>query len=101
VAAADEFIKTVHSDWPSAKIVILLPAFATTDQAANYDAVAQGLRVTAESVGAYVIDPVAQGWYRDVDARSLQKDRIHLNNDGEIYYARKVVENLNQMGSTS
>jgi hypothetical protein len=101
VAAADEFIKGVHSDWPNAKIVLLLPAFATSDVAANYDAVAQGLRSTAESVGAYVIDPVAQGWYRDVDVRSLQKDRIHLNNNGEIYYARKVIENLKQMASTS
>jgi GDSL-like Lipase/Acylhydrolase family len=100
-AAADEFIKTVHSDWPNAKIIILLPAFATPEVAANYDAVAQGLRRTAESVGAYVIDPVAQGWYRDVDARSLQKDRIHLSNNGEIYYAHKVIENLKQMGSTA
>lgn len=101
VAAADEYIKTVHSDWPNAKIVILLPAYATTDVAANYDAVAQGLRSTAESVGADVIDPLAQGWYRDIDVKALQKDGIHLNDNGEIYYAHKIIENLKQMGSAS
>lgn len=101
VAAADEYIKNVQSDWPKAKIIVLLPAYATPDVAANYSAVAEGLRRTAESVGAYVIDPVEQGWYLDIDVRRLQKDRIHLNDNGEIYYARKVIENLKQMGSTS
>jgi hypothetical protein len=101
VAAADEYIKNVHSDWPKAKIIVLLPAYATPDVAANYSAVAEGLRHTAENVGAYVIDPVEQGWYRDIDVRPLQKDRIHLNDHGEIYYARKVIENLEHMGATS
>jgi hypothetical protein len=101
VAAADEYIKNVHSDWPKAKIVVLLPAYATPEVAANYSAVADGLRRAAESVGAYVIDPVEQGWYRDIDVRSLQKDRVHLNDHGEIYYARQVIANLKHMGSTS
>jgi hypothetical protein len=100
-AAADEYIKKVHADWPNAKIIVLLPAYATPEVAGNYPAVAEGLRRTADSVGGYVIDPVEQGWYRDVDVRSLQKDRIHLNDKGEIYYAHKVIENLTQMGATS
>jgi hypothetical protein len=101
VAAADKYIKNVHSDWPNAKIIIMLPATATPDVAANYSAVAQGLRRTAESVGAYVVDPVAQGWYRDIDVKALQKDGIHLNDNGEIYYADKIIENLQQMWSAS
>jgi hypothetical protein len=44
---------------------------------------------------------VEQGWYRDIDVRPLQKDRIHLNDTGEIYYARRVIENLKRMGGTS
>jgi hypothetical protein len=98
VAAADEYIRNVHSDWPNAKIIIMLPASATPDVAANYPAVAQGLRRTAASVGAYVIDPLAQGWYRDTGVKPLlQKDGIHLSNNGEIYYANKIIENLRQM----
>jgi lysophospholipase L1-like esterase len=98
VAAAGEYIKKVHSDWPNAKIIIILPAYATPDVAANYPAVAQGLRRTAESVGAYVIDPVAQRWYRDIDVKPLLRlDGIHLNDNGHTYYAKKIIENLKQM----
>jgi hypothetical protein len=101
VAAAEEYIENVHSKWPKAKIIVLLPAYATPDVAANYPAVAEGLSRAAENVGADVIDPVEQGWYRDIDVRTLQKDRIHLNDTGEIYYARRVIENLKRMGGTS
>ncbi|OBG26723.1 SGNH/GDSL hydrolase family protein [Mycobacterium sp. 852002-51057_SCH5723018] len=98
LAAADQYVKKVHSQWPSAKIVIICPSYASSLVAPSYSAVAQGLRSTAESVGAYVIDPVAQGWYRDIDVKQLLwRDGVHLNDDGETYYAAKVVENLKQM----
>jgi hypothetical protein len=99
VAAADEYIRKVRSDWPKAKIVIMLPASATADATTNYPAVANGLRRTAESVGAYVIDPAAQGWYRDIDVKPLLgQDGTHLNGDGETYCADKIIENLKLMG---
>ncbi|UQX12192.1 SGNH/GDSL hydrolase family protein [Candidatus Mycobacterium methanotrophicum] len=100
VAAADEYVKKVRSDWPNAKIVIVLPASATPNENANYPAVADGLRRTAESVGAHVIDPVAQGWYRDIDVKPLLwQDGIHLAGDvGETYYADKITESLKLMG---
>jgi lysophospholipase L1-like esterase len=102
VAAADEYIKKVHSVWPNAKIIIVLPSYATPDAADNYAAVAQGLRGIAESVGASVIDPVAQGWYQGIDLTPLLwDDGIHLNHDGEIYYANKIMANLKQMGFAS
>jgi hypothetical protein len=101
VVAADEYIRKVRSDWPKAKIVVMLPASATADETANYPAVADGLRRTAESVGANVIDPVAQGWYRDVDVKPLlwqDGDGTHLTPNGETYYADKIVKSLKQMG---
>ena len=101
VAAADEYIRQVRSDWPKAKIIVMLPASATADETANYPAVADGLRRTAESVGAHVIDPVAQGWYRDIDVKPLvwqDGDGTHLNGDGENYCADKIIENLKRMG---
>ena len=49
-----------------------------------------------------MIDPVAQRWYRDVDVKPLLwLDGIHLNGDGETYYADKIIENLKQMGFAS
>jgi hypothetical protein len=95
--AADEYTKKVHSDWPNAKIIFILPAHATPDADGNYPALAEGLRRTAASVGGYVIDPVAQHWYRDVDAKMLVWDGAHLNSNGDTYYADRVVENLKQM----
>jgi hypothetical protein len=101
VAAADEYLSKARSHWPKATIIVLLPASAMADDTANYPAVADGLRRTAESVGAYVIDPVAQGWYRDIDVKPLLRqdgDGAHLNGDGETYYADKIIENLKLMG---
>jgi GDSL-like lipase/acylhydrolase family protein len=100
VAAADEYVRKVRSDWPNAKIVVVLPASAAPDENANYPALADGLRRTAESVGAHVIDPAAQGWYRDIDVEPLlRQDGIHLAGDvGETYYADKITENLKLMG---
>jgi hypothetical protein len=101
VAAADEYIRKVRSDWPQAKIIVMLPASATADETANYPAVADGLRRTAESVGASVIDPEAQGWYRDIDVKPLlwqDGDGTHLNYHGEVYCADKIIENLKLMG---
>jgi hypothetical protein len=101
VAAADEYLKNVHSHWPDAKIIVMLPATATLDVLANYSVVSQGFRLAAESVGAYVVDPVEQGWYRDIDVAALRLDGIHLSNRGEIYYADRIVENLKHMGFAS
>jgi hypothetical protein len=101
VAAADEYIRKVRSDWPKAKIIVMLPASATADETANYPAVADGLRRTAESVGASVIDPEAQGWYRGIDVKPLLRqdgDGTQLNGNGETYCADKIIENLKQMG---
>jgi lysophospholipase L1-like esterase len=97
VAAADEYVDKVHSTWPSAKIIIILPTYATPDVASNYPAVAEGLSGAAERVGGYVIDPVAQRWYNsDVDAKGLGNS-AHLYPVGDSFYANKVVANLKQM----
>jgi lysophospholipase L1-like esterase len=102
LAAADEYIKKVRSIWQNAKIIIVLPSYVTRDVASNYSVLAQGLRGTAESVGAQVIDPVAQRWYRDGDVkRLLWKDGVNLSGDGNAYYSAKVVENLTRMGVRS
>jgi lysophospholipase L1-like esterase len=102
LAAADEYIKKVRSIWQNAKIIIVLPSYVTRDVASNYPVLAQGLRGTAESVGAQVIDPVAQRWYREGDVkRLLWKDGVNLSGDGNAYYSGKVIENLTRMGVAS
>ncbi|OBB44624.1 SGNH/GDSL hydrolase family protein [Mycobacterium sp. 852002-51961_SCH5331710] len=99
IPAADEYMKRVHATWPKAKIIVILPSYASADVASNYSAVSAGMRRSAEEVDAYVIDPVAQGWYRGIDLNPLLwKDGIHLNAAGNEYYARRIVDNLKAMG---
>ncbi|MEB3980334.1 SGNH/GDSL hydrolase family protein [Mycobacterium sp. 663a-19] len=100
-AAADEYLKKVHSVWPYAKLIVVLPAPVAPEVAPNYPAVADGLRQAAGSLGAYVIDPVAQQWYLGVDMKPLlSPDGLHLNDNGEVYYASKIVASLRQLGLT-
>jgi hypothetical protein len=104
VAAVGDYIKKVHLLWPFAKVIIVLPAPVPSPQdvAPNYPAMAEGIRPTAESLGAFVIDPVAQHWFSDVDMyQLLDENGRRLNYNGEAYIANKIVENLQQMGFVS
>ncbi len=45
------------------------------------------------------MDPLAQGWYREIDVQPLLwRDGTHLNANGEVYYANKIIKSLKQMG---
>lgn len=102
VAAAEQYIKDVRSQWPTATIIIVLPAAFASDAGQDHPEVADGLRRTADSVGARVIDPAAQLWFRGVEMGPLLSlDGSRLNDAGQDYYADKIVENLKQMGFTS
>jgi hypothetical protein len=83
-------------------IVIVLPSYVIRDAAGNYPAVAQGLRGTAESLGAQVVDSLAQRWHRNGDLkRLLWKDRVNLNGDGNAFYANEIMKTLTRMGAAS
>jgi len=102
VAAADQYIKDVRSKWPTATIIIVLPASFASGGWQDHPEVADGLRRTADSVGARVIDPAAEQWFRGIEMMPLlARDGTHLNDAGQDYYAEKIVENLKQMGLTA
>lgn len=101
VPAADEYMKTVRATWPKAKIVVILPSYVSADEATNYRAVSEGMRRSAEEVNGYVIDPVAEGWYRGRDlAPLLWRDGVHLNAAGNEYYASRILDSMRAMGLT-
>lgn len=101
-AAGSEYLQKVRSDWPNAKIVVVLPSYVTAEVASTYPALAQGISRAAEDVGAQVIDPVAEHWYRgDGLKKLLWTDGANLNGDGNVYYADKIIENLTRMGIAS
>lgn len=99
IPAADEYIKKVRTTWPKAKIIVVLPSYVSAEEASNYPAVSEGMRRSAEEVNAYVIDPVADGWYRGRDlAPLLWHDGVHLNAVGNDYYASRIFDSMRAMG---
>ncbi len=99
IPAADKYMKKVRATWPKAKIIVMLPSYVSADEASNYPAVSAGMRRSAEEVGAYVIDPVAEGWYRGKNLAPLfWKDGIHLNAAGNEYYASRITHDMRAMG---
>jgi lysophospholipase L1-like esterase len=99
ILAADEYMKRVRATWPKAKIIVVLPSYVSAEEASNYPALSAGMRRSAEEVGAYVIDPVAEGWYRGRDLAPLfWKDGLHLNAAGHEYYASRIIDDIRSMG---
>jgi lysophospholipase L1-like esterase len=99
IPAADEYIKKVRATWPKAKIIVMLPSYVAAQEAANYPAVSAGMRRSAEEVNAYVIDPVAEGWYRGRNLDPLfWTDGVHLNAVGNEYYATRIFDSMRAMG---
>lgn len=98
-SAIDTYLVELRAGFPQAKIVVVAPTFIRPDPAENYPQIAEQLRLTAASIGAYVVDPVAEGWFRNVDlAPLLWTDGVHLNAVGSNYYAEKITESIEQYG---
>lgn len=98
VEASAKYLDAVRMAWPKAKVVVILPSYITTEVASNYAAVSAGLLESAQRIGAYVIDPVAEGWWRDMElAPMLYEDQIHPSAEGNVYYADRIVAALHRM----
>ncbi|MEV0672711.1 SGNH/GDSL hydrolase family protein [Mycobacterium sp. NPDC050441] len=99
ITAADEYIKRVRAAWRQAIIIVILPSFVSAEEASNYPTISAGMRRSAEEVAAHVIDPVAEGWYRERDLAPLfWHDGIHLNAVGNEYYASRIFDDMRLMG---
>ncbi|MCX6473847.1 SGNH/GDSL hydrolase family protein, partial [Rhodococcus sp. (in: high G+C Gram-positive bacteria)] len=93
------YIDTVRDAWPDARLVIIVPTYVTPVPYDGYDQFVSALRSYGESVAATVIDPVADGWYADVDLTTLKfEDGVHPNAVGNAVIAQKLVESLTASG---
>jgi lysophospholipase L1-like esterase len=97
--AFDEYMTTLRSYFPKAKVVVLVPAYLNSRAAELYPAVSEAIRLSAETHGAYVVDPIAEGWYQDIDLSPLLwDDGIHPNAEGAEYYAGRIIDDMRRMG---
>lgn len=93
------YMEKARSLWPKARIVMIVPAYASVRIAENYAPLQAKIDEVARSVDASVIDPVAEGWYQTPDlGRYLIEDGVHFNIDGNQYFADKLTEALARVG---
>jgi lysophospholipase L1-like esterase len=97
-AAYDEYLTALRTAYPNAKIVCLVPAYLNAQPAQLYPMAAESVRRSAEKNGAYVLDPIAEGWYEVDMAPLLWTDGIHPNAQGAEYYAKRVIDDMVRLG---
>jgi lysophospholipase L1-like esterase len=100
--AYDEYMTALRSYYPQAKIISLVPSYITPQRAELYEVNSAAVRQSAEKVGAYVMDPFAEGWFENIDlAPLLWTDGVHLNGAGAEYYAQEIVDGMRRLGILS
>lgn len=100
LAAMREYLNAARSNWPNAKILMVLPSYATPAIYPQYPQLRSGMEKLVKDVGAQLIDPIAQGWYAlPVDIRSIViGDGVHLNPAGQDHVADQLLNALSRLG---
>lgn len=98
LAAMSSYVTDVRRAWPEATITLVVPSYITSTPAPDYPALRAGVDTIAAQVGAGVIDPVAEGWYRTVDPGWLWTDGVHPSAAGGEYIRQRLADDLRAMG---
>jgi lysophospholipase L1-like esterase len=97
--AIDEYMTQLRAHYPDATIVVMTPSYITDYMADNYPMLSERIRASAERIGAFVLDPVAEGWWKNIDLKPLLwTDGVHLNSQGVDVYADKVAQGMRRFG---
>jgi lysophospholipase L1-like esterase len=100
-AAAADYLRAVRSQWPQARLVVVVPYFlSSTPQSFPFaERLGARLREIVQPLGGIVIDPMASGWVPAPDvAALLSPDGIHPNADGHRYLAEHFSGALREAG---
>jgi lysophospholipase L1-like esterase len=93
--AMKQFLLEVKRSWPSATIAVIAPAPMTTQPYREYGDIVSILGQITKSLGAVLIDPIAEGWYNGVNVSEYQsRDGNHPNQKGQALIAQKLAESL-------
>jgi hypothetical protein len=101
IAAADNYFTQLRSYYPKAKIVVMIPAYISPLKGGTYDLIAGPMRQSAEKIGAYVLEPLAEDWYGGDLTPYQWTDGYHLNDAGAVFYADKIARGLRRLGVTT
>lgn len=92
------YLTEVRRAWPQATITVVVPSYITPEPAPDYPAIKDELNSVAAQIDATVIDPVAEGWYRDVDPEWLWTDKVHPSAAGGRYIGQRLADDLRALG---
>jgi lysophospholipase L1-like esterase len=99
ISAFDNYMKKLRAAYPNAKIVVVLPSYMSDKPGLIYPLIAPAMRESTEKVGGYVLDPVAERWYHDIDLKPLLwKDGYHPNARGNEFIAQKIADGMRRLG---
>jgi lysophospholipase L1-like esterase len=98
-SAVSEYLDRARAQWPAADIVVLVPAFIGSQPFDGYREVLNRFQSSASKIGATLIDPIAEGWYQNVDvATLLAADKVHPNAEGARTIAARMEQSLRSRG---
>jgi lysophospholipase L1-like esterase len=101
--AVNEYLTRLRSYYQRATIVVIVPCPVSSSRnpltMGTWPVVAPAIRAVAEKIGAHILDPLTDGWYRDIDLSPLQiSDHVHLNSAGAEFYAQKIIDGMRPLG---
>jgi lysophospholipase L1-like esterase len=98
--AISEYLTQAREQWPDAKIVAIFPAYVSTSKPfEGYPELLDKINASVSAVGGTVIDPIAEGWYANIDPVSLTaSDLTHPNLEGHAYIADRLIASLRTHG---
>ncbi len=97
--AVSEYLDHARAQWPAAHLVVVVPSFITLQPFEGYHDVRSRFESSAAKVGATLIDPIAEGWYQNIDlAPLLSADQVHPSAEGALLIAERMENSLRSHG---
>jgi lysophospholipase L1-like esterase len=93
-AAADRVIQRLRAALPNARLVIVAPIWPSGTPPTRCLVLRDHLRRTAASVGAVLVDPLAENWFGGSRHSMILADGIHPSDAGHRYIAQRVLARL-------
>jgi lysophospholipase L1-like esterase len=99
IAALRQYLEKVRQLWPAAALVVISPSYVSAQPEPAYTERMPMIAQVAESAGAILIDPVAEGWYAGTDPSTLLiPEGTYPNQAGHRLIAGKLADSLESHG---
>jgi lysophospholipase L1-like esterase len=88
--AVEQTLSDLRNRAPTAKVVVIGPAWPNADAPPELLAVRDTLRDNAAQINATFVDPIADRWFVD-DPALIGADKVHPTDDGHVYMSEQIL----------